>query len=141
MKQLRVLTCMLLLLPFFVSAQNPKDTILKIMMDQQECWNKGDLDCFMVGYWETDSLMFIGKEKVHYGFDNTLKRYQNSYPNQESMGQLKFEFVSMQPLSETSFYVVGKYHLTRTIGDLQGHFTLLWRKIAGKWVIVADHSS
>ena len=95
----------------------------------------------MVGYWESDSLMFIGKEKVHYGFDNTLKRYQNSYPNQEAMGKLKFEFVSMQPLSETAFFMVGKYHLTRTIVDLQGHFTLLWRKIAGEWVIVTDHSS
>ena len=37
--------------------------------------------------------------------------------------------------------VVGKWHLQRTAGDLQGIFTLLLKKINGKWLIAADHSS
>lgn len=95
----------------------------------------------MEGYWESDSLMFISKDKVHYGYQNTVKRYQMAYPDKEAMGQLSFEFISMQPLSDNSFYVIGKYHLKRTIGDLEGHFTLLWKKINGEWLIVTDHSS
>jgi hypothetical protein len=37
--------------------------------------------------------------------------------------------------------LIGKFHLTRTIGDLSGHYTLVWQKIDGKWVIICDHSS
>jgi ketosteroid isomerase-like protein len=37
--------------------------------------------------------------------------------------------------------VIGKWHLKREAGDLSGHFTLLWKKIKGQWLIVADHSS
>jgi hypothetical protein len=47
----------------------------------------------------------------------------------------------MRPLSDKNYFVVGKWHLQRSIGDIGGHFTLLWRKIKGQWVIVADHSS
>jgi hypothetical protein len=31
--------------------------------------------------------------------------------------------------------------LKRTIGDLQGHFDLLIKRVKGEWKIVADHSS
>ena len=36
---------------------------------------------------------------------------------------------------------IGKFHLKRTIGNIDGCFTLVWQKIEGEWVIVADHSS
>jgi hypothetical protein len=124
-----------------VSAQDTKQVIMEIMQRQESCWSQGNLECFMEGYWESDSLMFISKDKVHYGYQNTVKRYQMAYPDKEAMGQLSFEFISMQPLSDNSFYVIGKYHLKRTIGDLEGHFTLLWKKINGEWLIVTDHSS
>ena len=104
------------------SSQDAQSTILQIMERQQECWNHGDIPCFMNGYWESDSLMFVSKEKVYYGYQNTLERYYNSYPNREAMGKLTFTFISLQPLGEEAFYVVGSYHLERTIGDAQGHF-------------------
>ena len=70
-----------------------------------------------------------------------MDRYRKAYPDRTAMGQLTFELLEINPLGESHCWVVGKYHLKRTIGDLQGHFTLLWRKIDDKWVIVADHSS
>ncbi len=139
MKYLLTVLLGLALLPGY--SQDAKSSIVQILERQQDCWNKGDLDCFMVGYWESDSLMFIGKEKVYYGFQNTLDRYLKTYPDRDAMGQLTFKFKSMSPLGTDAFYVVGSYHLARTVGDLSGHFTLLWRKIDGSWVIVADHSS
>ena len=57
------------------------------------------------------------------------------------MGQLKFTILSVEQLSKRSAYVIGKWRLARKAGDLSGHYTLLWKKIKGKWVIVADHSS
>jgi hypothetical protein len=57
------------------------------------------------------------------------------------MGKLDFNIISVKRLSEIYFFVVGKWHLERSIGDVGGHFTLLFKKVKAKWVIVADHSS
>ena len=104
-------------------------------------WNRGDVDAFMVGYWENDSLMFIGKSGITYGYKNTLANYKKNYPDTTVMGKLTFTLIKVKQLSPEYFHVTGKYYLTRTIGDASGHFTLMFRKINGKWVIISDHSS
>ena len=120
-----------------------KEQILQRMANQEKCWNSGDLDCFMIGYWESDSLMFVNKDGIIYGFDATLDRYKRTYPDRASMGILKFEIMHLNPLSADAYLVVGKYHLSRDVGggDLEGYFTLVWKKKEGAWVIIADHSS
>jgi ketosteroid isomerase-like protein len=115
--------------------------ILAIMDQQEACWNEGDIECFMEGYWPSDSLMFIGKEGVVYGYDNTLERYLKNYPDRSAMGTLGFDIVELQRLSPDFYHMVGKWQLQREIGDIGGHFTLLFRKINGEWMIVKDHSS
>ena len=85
--------------------------------------------------------MFIGKSGITYGWQKTLDNYKKNYPDTASMGKLNFDLLSVQPVSENYFFVVGKWHLTRSIGDVGGVFTLLFRKVKNKWVIIADHSS
>ena len=116
-------------------------TIRDIMAQQESAWNRGDLEAFMNGYWKSDSLRFIGSKGLTYGWDQTLQNYKKGYPDPDAMGKLKFTILSVEKLSGRSAFVIGKWQLTRKIGDLSGHYTLLWRKIKGKWVIVADHSS
>ncbi|MDQ3277779.1 MAG: nuclear transport factor 2 family protein, partial [Bacteroidota bacterium] len=108
---------------------------------QTESWNRGDLKGFMQTYWKSDSLMFIGKNGIQWGWQQTLENYQRSYPDTISMGKLSFDILVVKPLSPEYYYVVGKWMLKRSIGDLSGHYNLLLRKIRGRWVIVADHSS
>jgi ketosteroid isomerase-like protein len=115
--------------------------ILDVLEAQDAAWNSGDLVGFMETYWNSDSLMFIGKSGVTYGWSNTLKNYQRGYPDTAAMGKLKFTLIRMERLSRKKYFIVGKWQLTRTAGNLQGHFTLLLRKINGQWKIVADHSS
>ncbi len=123
-------------------AQNTDEAaIRRIMSDQETAWNTGNLSDFMAGYWRSDSLVFIGSRGLTYGWQATLDNYKKSYPDRETMGQLTFTLVSVAQLSPTSAYVIGKWQLTRAKGDVSGHFTLLWKKIEGRWVIVADHSS
>ncbi len=57
------------------------------------------------------------------------------------MGTLSFDLVKVQRLSSDYFYVVGKWLLKRKVGDVGGHYDLLFRKVNGSWLIVADHSS
>lgn len=115
--------------------------ILKVMSKQEAAWNEGKIANYMQGYWPSDSLMFIGKSGVTYGYDATLKNYLRGYPDTASMGKLKFNILEMKKISSEYYFIVGKWFLKRSIGDIGGHFTLLFHKIKGKWLIVADHSS
>lgn len=115
--------------------------VRSVLAKQNAAWNRGDVDAFMVGYWENDSLMFIGQSGVTYGYKKTLANYKKNYPDTTVMGKLTFTLIELKQLSPEYFHVTGKYYLTRTIGDASGHFTLVFRKINGKWVIISDHSS
>jgi len=95
----------------------------------------------MKGYWENDSLLFLGKSGPKYGYANTLSNYKKNYPDTTVMGKLSFEVLKVQPLSPDTYFVVGKFMLQRTIGNLSGYYTLLFKRIKGEWVIVVDHSS
>ncbi len=137
-----ILLAILIHISFATSAQDHSAQQIKTMLSQQEHhWNEGDIEKFMEPYWKSDSLMFIGKSGVTYGWDKTLANYKKSYPDTASMGMLKFEIVEMKRLSVLYYHVVGKWHLSRSMGDLSGHFTLLIKRIGKEWVIVSDHSS
>jgi ketosteroid isomerase-like protein len=125
-----------------IMAQQTDESQIKNLLSRQVMqWNKGDVEGYMVGYWENDSLVFIGKNGPTYGYLQTLERYKKSYPTPEAMGQLTSMIISLQRLSEAYFFVVGRWELKRKDGDLKGSYTLLLRKIDGKWVIINDHSS
>ena len=127
---------------FAASAQTKDETAIRELMDKQvNAWNNGDIDVFMTTYWKNDSLLFVGSKGPIYGWQTTLDSYRKSYPDTATMGKLYFEILRIQPLSYNYSFVVGKWHLTRSIGDTGGYFTLLFRKIKKEWVIVADHTS
>ena len=115
--------------------------IRELLSVQTAAWNRGDIEGFMQTYWKNDSLMFIGKSGVKWGWQETLENYKKGYPDTTAMGKLAFEILQVKKLSKKYYYVVGKWMLTRTIGNLSGHYDLLLKKIKGRWVIVADHSS
>ena len=115
--------------------------IRSLLQKQTEAWNRGDIEGFMEGYWKSDSLMFIGKSGITYGWQQTLNNYKKGYPDKAAMGELTFTLIEIKKLSSKYYSVVGKWHLKRTIGDVGGHYTLLMKKIDGKWVVVSDHSS
>src|SRR6478752_2993634 len=125
----------------FANAQSKDESAIRnILAAQTENWNKGNLEKFMEGYWHSDSLMFIGKSGVTYGYQNALKNYQVGYSDTVQMGKLHFELVSLKPVEKDHYFVVGKWFLERTIGNLNGAYTLLFKKINGKWFIIVDHS-
>lgn len=134
-----------LLLLFFAStlaAQSRDEKAIRLLLDRQTAdWNRGDVERFMQGYWENDSLMFVGKSGVTYGWTNTLNNYKKGYPDTAAMGKLSFDIIKVKRLSKKYYFVVGKWFLKRSIGDVGGHYNLLFEKINGEWVIIADHSS
>ncbi len=133
------------LLCLFVSTaktQSPDETSIRaVMAAQTDSWNKGDIGTFMKTYWQSDSLMFVGKSGITYGWQKTMDSYKKNYPDTAAMGKLDFTLLEIKKIASDYFFVVGKWHLARSIGDIGGSFTLLLRKIKNRWLIVADHSS
>jgi uncharacterized protein (TIGR02246 family) len=126
-----------------VTAQPTKDeaAIRQIMATQVDAWNKGNLDAFMKGYWDNDSLVFIGKSGPSYGYHQALANYKKNYSGPDQMGKLFFDLLKVKRLSSDYYFVIGKWFLKRKSGDIGGIYTLLFRKFNGGWRIVVDHTS
>jgi ketosteroid isomerase-like protein len=119
------------------------EAIKAMMLQQAKDWNDGNIDAFMQGYWQSDSLMFIGSRGITYGWQSTLDNYKKSYPDRATMGTLKFDFLKLDFFNKnTTCWLLGTWHLTRPEkGDVGGYFTLMLKKIKGKWLIISDHTS
>ena len=133
--------CLAAAFPHKSYAQNRDEiTIRKLLADQIVAWNNNSIEDFMKGYWQSDSLMFVGKNGLKYGYKTTLENYKKSYPDTSARGKLYFDILQMKRLSKEYYYVTGKWLLMRSIGNLDGYFTLLFKKIKNHWLIIADHS-
>ena len=91
-----------------VCQSKDENSIRKLLASQMECWNHGDIEGFMRTYWNNDSLMFIGKTGVHFGWQETLKNYKRGYPDTIAMGKLSYDIIKVEKLSSQYYYVVGK---------------------------------
>tara|TARA_B100000780_G_scaffold126232_1_gene88494 strand:+ start:547 stop:996 length:450 start_codon:yes stop_codon:yes gene_type:complete len=117
--------------------------IYNLMQQQEDSWNNGNIDGFMNMYRQSDSLVFIGKSGINYGWDKTLNNYKKSYKTKEEMGTLKFENIICNPVNDSTHIITGKWSLKRndSIGNIDGYYTLLWIKKLNGWKITYDHTS
>ncbi|MBN9385743.1 MAG: DUF4440 domain-containing protein [Chitinophagaceae bacterium] len=136
-----VFTFLLLMAASSFAQSADESSIRRILADQIAAWNKGDLDDFMKGYWQNDSLAFIGQSGITYGYTAALNNYKKHYDSPDKMGELIFTLLKLERLSPDYYFVIGKWQLKRKAGDVGGVYTLLFRRIGGRWVIVVDHSS
>ena len=120
--------------------ETAKTAILKVMHNQELAWNKHDLEGFMQGYWKSDSLKFYGSSGLTKGWANTLANYKKSYPTKAESGTLKFIINDISKIEGNNYWVMGEYHLKRSVGDADGVFIIIFKKINGEWKIVADMS-
>ncbi len=127
-----------------ILSQKPKKQAAEVsacMALQEKAWNAFDIDGFMAYYWNSDSLMFIGSKGITYGWKQTHANYKKNYASSDLMGHLSFTNISMEVLSKDAVHVVGKWLIKRKDTEIGGHYSLLWKKINGKWVITRDHTS
>jgi len=117
-----------------------KDEIISIMKTQEKAWSNHDLEGFMQGYWKNDSLKFYGSSGLTYGWDKTLANYKKGYPTKDHSGTLTFKIKDISKINNESYFVMGEYYLKRNIGDANGVFMIIFKKINGEWKIIADTS-
>ena len=117
-----------------------KEAIKAVMNLQEEAWSNNNLEGFMQGYWKNDSLKFYGSKGLTKGWLKTLENYKKGYPTKEDSGTLKFTIKDISKIDKGSYWVMGEYHLKRMIGDANGVFLIIFKKIDGEWKIIADMS-
>ena len=145
---MRLLFTLLFVGLFFISSsaktkitRTEKNNIDLLLGKQVAAWNEGNLGEFMETYWKSEELSFVGSRGPTYGWESTLASYKKGYPDKAAMGKLKFIVLKTSKIDRKTILVIGKFELTREIGDLSGHYTLVIQKIKEKWLIVSDHSS
>jgi hypothetical protein len=121
-----------------VSFSDDEASIRLVLSQQEIAWNNHDLEGFMQGYWHDDDLTFYGSNGVTKGWEQTLANYKKAYPSKKESGLLEFTIKNISKIDQQSYSVVGSYFLTREIGNANGIFMIIFRKINGEWKIVAD---
>lgn len=133
---------LILLLSHSIFAQsNDKSEILNVLENQRIAWNNGNLEQYMMGYWKSDSLLFVGKRGPQYGWQKTFDNYKKSYPDKSAMGKLTFNILKVDVYTSDYAFILGEWILDREKDQPRGFFTLQMKKIDGKWKVIADHSS
>ena len=124
-----------------VPANDAKQQIAQVLQTQSAAWNAGDIPGFMVGYAQESTLRFASGGTVTYGWQETLDRYKQHYPDPAAMGKLTFSDLDITVLSPDAALAFGRWRLKNDHGEPNGLFTLLFRKQGDAWRIVADHTS
>jgi ketosteroid isomerase-like protein len=121
--------------------KDPLAAITAVLDLQQAAWNRGDVDGFMEGYWNSPELSFAGSSGLTRGWQSVRDRYHKNYPDAQAMGTLHFSELQVHPLGNDAALVFGRWHLRRTSEEVSGVFTLVFQRFPEGWRIIHDHTS
>ncbi len=145
MRALRGALLLLLLLAGCAAAPPAADgeaaQIRAVLAGQAAAWNRGDIDGFMQGYWNSEQLRFASGDSVTYGWAAAQQRYHAHYPDRAAMGVLEFSDLDVELLAPDAAIVFGRWTLQREHDRPHGLFTLVLRKTGDGWKISRDHTS
>ncbi|MGP8260707.1 MAG: YybH family protein [Acidobacteriaceae bacterium] len=117
--------------------------VAKVIVAQENAWNRGDLEGFVKGYKNSPETVFMGKQVLE-GYAQILADFKHNYPTAASMGELTFSELEVHPLGERYAVCLGKYHLERPKkegGGADGSFSMVLEKTDQGWKIVLDHTT
>src|SRR5262249_39307885 len=84
--------------------------IEQLLADQNDAWNRGDLEGFMAGYWHSPDMTFFSGNDIHQGWDAALQRYRDRYQGEgKEMGQLTFSDLHVELLGADSAVARGRW--------------------------------
>jgi hypothetical protein len=115
---------------------------IKVVLDSQvSAWNKGDIKTFMKGYWNSDSLRFIGRKGIRFSYKSVESNYLKNYNSIEKMGHLSFDSLIFSEISgnDKIANVTGQWEITGA-NNAGGFFSLLFKKVENDWKIIVDHT-
>ena len=125
------------------SSKQAEQQITSALKAQVEAWNRGDLEGFMRGYWNSPELTFFSGGTATKGWQPTLDRYRKRYQSTGSeMGKLSFDDLQITVFDRGAAFVRGRWRLTMSNGKQPGGlFTLILQRKPEGWRIMHDHTS
>lgn len=128
-----------------VNAKEPSGqaAIRRVLDAQVAAWNKGDLEGYMDGYWQSPDLVFFSGGTRAQGWGATLAHYKKRYQEGgKDMGKLELRNLDIQMLGPGTAFARGEWHLTMKDGSQpHGLTTLIFRHFPKQgWRIIHDHS-
>jgi ketosteroid isomerase-like protein len=151
--------------------RNQNAKIKQVLTAQRDAWNRGNIDEFMEFYWKSKDLAFSSGGTTTRGWKETKAGYKKRYATREEMGTLTFDQLEVTFLGEPAAHarsvdsehgsgrstsisdenvqtkqplaalVLGRWHLKRETDSIGGNFSLVFRLIDEKWLIIHDHTS
>lgn len=126
-------------------AQEPDavSAVKAVWTAQAEAWNRGDLEGFMAGYWNSPDLVFFSNGTATRGWQATLDRYRARYQaDGAQMGTLDFPELDILTMGTDAALARGRWRLKMPDGkESSGMTSVIFRKLPEGWRIVHDHSS
>lgn len=128
---------------------DPRIQVEAAMADSAEGWNRGDLDAFLAIYADDPGTSFTGAKGIERGLGPIRARYAKNYADQFGPGErpkrtvLSFGFEDFKLIGRTHAHLIARWTLTPAAGGAAqtGMTSLIFRREARGWKIVADHSS
>lgn len=117
--------------------------VTKILLAQQNAWNKGDLDGYLSHYKDAPDTEAMLSGPVR-GLQNIRAAFRANFPNRDAMGELDQSEVAVRALGDKYAIATGKYNLTRSRksgGDTQGTFSEVFEKTGKGWEIIFSVTS
>jgi len=125
------------------AVDNPASAVRAVLERQQADWNRGALDDFLKGYWDSPGVVFQSGGARFDGFAAMADRYRKRYKaDGREMGKLTFTGLEVETLGPESAMARGGWGLVTSDGsNPHGLFTVILRKFPEGWKIVHDHTS
>src|SRR5438132_1731757 len=107
----------LLIVTLDTSAQDSnaqiKAAVRDVLVRQQDAWNRGDLEAFMTGYWNSPDLTFFSGKDAMLGWQAAFDRYRKRYQaeGRDKMGTVSFSEIKIESLGPDSAFVRGRWKL------------------------------
>ncbi len=122
-------------------AHEKKKMLIFILEKQETDWNKGNLKGFLSAYWNSDTLRSLSVRGLQYGYDRLEKKLLKNYPDSVSMGHLDYDVIQIELIGEMDAMITGKWLRKNDKKFQGGFFTVLMRKIKGRWLIISEQLS
>lgn len=119
-----------------------EESIMKILNDFAEAWNRGDLEmaCEVYG----DDASFIGKSGYVRGKDKVLDRYRVTYPDPSAMGFLTFELVEFRLARDpmcTMATAILRWHVRKKDGQEQSGLAMETYERRGDQIFIVQDAT
>ena len=124
-----------------MQTQDATAQIRSVLHEQQNAWNRGDIDRFMNGYARSASIVFVSEDTIRRGWETVRERYRKKYSDRAKMGTLIFSDLEITLLSPDAAVALGRWSLKRANDQPHGRFTLIFKRLPQGWRIVHDHTS